>query len=134
MKDFPPSEPYKTPTSAPLPNNSGVSGEEKNWAMVAHLLPLVAWGVPFGNIIAPAVIWFLKREEMPFVNEQAREALNFQITMVLAGTVCVVLALFLIGIPLLLALIPVGIVFPLLAAKNCQEGQPYRYPFCLRLV
>lgn len=134
MNDFQPSEPYKTPTSAPLQHNSGISGEEKNWAMVAHLLPLVAWGVPFGNIIAPAVIWFLKREEMPFVNEQAREALNFQITMTLAGIVCALLFLVVIGIPLALVLLVCGIVFPLLAAKNCQEGKPYRYPFCLRLV
>ncbi|WP_164101993.1 DUF4870 domain-containing protein [Candidatus Laterigemmans baculatus] len=138
-----PTEPYRTPSSA----SSGVSpakgGDlapystaEKNWAMAAHLVPLAGFAVPipFFNIIAPALVWFLQRESMPLVDDQAKESLNFQITILIAGIVCFVLVFFVIGIFLSIALILYDIIMMVLAAKSVQEGRPYRYPFTLRLL
>jgi uncharacterized Tic20 family protein len=56
--------------------------EERNWAMLSHLLALVGYfAIPFGNIIAPLIIYLVKKDESAFVADQARESLNFQISL-----------------------------------------------------
>lgn len=108
--------------------------DERQWALVAHLAALAGFIVPFGNVIGPLVIWLIKKEEMPFVNDQGKEALNFQITMLLAFLVAGVLALLLVGFALMLVLLVVEIVMPILAGVRANEGKRYRYPFTLRLI
>lgn len=139
MSDFSENDPYRTPTSAPSKSDfgdGGVSNEERTWGLIAHLSPLLGYvvPVPFFNIAAPGIVWFLKRETMPFVDDQAKEALNFQITMFLVGIVCMILVLFFIGIFLMIGLVIYSLIMMVLAAKAAQEGKRYRYPFCLRLI
>jgi len=71
---------------------------------------------------------------MPWVGEQAKESLNFQITVFLLGVIFLVLALVLIGFALLWILGVVNLVLVIIAAVQVSDGKPYRYPFCLRLV
>lgn len=71
---------------------------------------------------------------MPFVAEQAKESLNFQITVLLLGLLFLALALALIGFVLLWVLGLVNLVLVIIAAVQVSDGKPYRYPFCLRLV
>ena len=71
---------------------------------------------------------------MPFVAEQAKESLNFQITVFLLGLLFLSLALALIGFVLLWVLGLVDLVLVIIAAVQVSGGKPYRYPFCLRLV
>jgi uncharacterized Tic20 family protein len=111
------------------------SVEERNWAVLAHLsalLGLVVWAA--GILLGPLIVWLVKRDTLPFVNDQAREALNFQITVFLAGIVCTALIFLLIGIPLLVALGLFDLVFVIIAAVKANEGVAYRYPICLRLI
>ena len=123
-----------------------LSSEERNWAMAAHLCGL-AWlaggtGLlffPFGGLVlltvlGPFIIWRTKGQSMPFVAEQAKESLNFQITVFLLGLVFLGLALVLIGFVLLWILGLVNIVLVIIAAVQVSDGKPYRYPVCLRLV
>lgn len=122
------------------------SSEERNWAMAAHLCGL-AWLVggtglfffPFGGfvlltIVGPFIIWRTKGQSMPFAAEQAKESLNFQITVLLLGLLFLALALALIGFVLLWVLGLVNLVLVIIAAVQVSDGKPYRYPFCLRLV
>ncbi len=110
------------------------SKDERTWAMIAHLAALAGYVIPFGNIIGPLIVWAMKRQEMPFVNDQGKEALNFQITVTLVVVVC--LALFFLVIPIFIASILgiVALVLCIIAALKANEGLPYRYPFTLRLV
>jgi uncharacterized Tic20 family protein len=123
-----------------------LSSEERNWAMAAHLCGLL-WLVggtglifiPFGGlvlftILGPFIIWRTKGQSMPFVAEQAKESLNFQITVVLLGLVFLALALVLIGFVFLWILGVVNLVLVIIATVQVSDGKPYRYPFCLRLV
>ena len=66
------------PAAAAVP---AVASEERTWAMGAHLSALIGHVIPFGHILAPLVMLIWKKEQMPFVGDQAREALNFQISM-----------------------------------------------------
>jgi uncharacterized protein len=110
------------------------SAETTNWGMFAHLSALAGFIIPFGSIIGPLVIWLTKGKEIEFVGTEAKEALNFQITMLLAFIVAWVLVFVLIGFLLLALLAVADLVLVILAAISASKGQPYRYPFALRLV
>jgi uncharacterized Tic20 family protein len=110
------------------------SAEEKQWALFAHLSALVGYIIPFGSIIGPLVIWQIKKNEMPFVDDQGKEALNFQITVAIIAIICLVLVLILIGILLLWALALANLVFIIIAALAANNGQAYRYPFAFRFI
>ena len=123
-----------------------ISGEERNWAMAAHLCGLLwlAGGtglifLPFGGlvlftILGPLIIWRTKGQSMPFVAEQAKESLNFQITVFLWGLLFLLLAIVLIGFVFLWLLGIANVVLVIIAAIQVGDGKPYRYPLCLRLV
>lgn len=112
-----------------------VSKEEQNWAMGCHLAALSGFLVPFGNIIGPLVVWLIKRAEMPMVDRHGKEALNFQITVVIAFLVCIPLCFILIGF-VLMAVVGIGaLVLTIMAAVKVSNGEyEYRYPFTLRLL
>ena len=123
-----------------------LTAEERNWAMAAHLCGLL-WlvggtgliFVPFGGLVlftmlGPLIIWLTKGQSMPFVAEQAKESLNFQITVFLLGLLFLVMALVLIGFLFLWILGLVNLILVIIAAVQVSDGKPYRYPFCLRLV
>ena len=121
--------------TAPPPAPSGVpSNEEKQWALFAHLSALIGYIIPFGSIIGPLIIWQVKKNEMPFVDDQGKEALNFQITMAIAAIICIVLMLVVIGLLLIWIVGAVDLIFIVVAAISANNGQAYRYPFNLRLV
>ena len=111
-----------------------ISQDEKTWGMLAHLSTLVGLIVPFGTILGPLVVWLMKKDTMPFVADQGKEALNFNITVLIAMIVGGILTLVLIGV---LVMIVVGIawlVLSIIAALAANKGESYRYPFTLRLV
>lgn len=125
------------PDGAPPPNQAGgISKDEKNFAMLAHLLALAGLAVPFpgGNILGPLVIWLIKKETMPFVESQAREALNFNITVAIIAAICFVTFWLFLPILLLFAVAIAWLILTILAAIKASEGKPYVYPLTLRLV
>ena len=108
--------------------------------MLSHLLTFLGYCVVFGSFIPPLVIWQLRKDgkgESAFVTEHAKEALNFQINMVFAlvlGILMVVSVVFAcIGIPYLVLVGIADIVFVLIAAIKAHNGESYRYPFAIRI-
>ncbi len=133
--DLPPPPPPVSPTG--LPNQ-----EERQWAMFAHLSALLGALLTggIGVFIGPLVIWLIKRETMPFVDDQGKEALNFNITIAIVGVALIILTVVTLGIGVLLTL-PVGLavtvawlVLTVIAAIKSSEGVSYRYPLTLRLI
>ena len=122
------------------------SAEERQWAMFAHLSALLGglltsgWGGSFGFFIGPLVIWLMKKDTMPFVNDQGKEALNFAITVSIICVALLMLTILSLGIgalltiPLLLAVGIASLVLIIMAAIKANEGVAYRYPFAIRLV
>lgn len=107
--------------------------EARNWATLAHVAGL-SWFVGVPGILAVLVVWLVKRDEHPLVDDQGREALNFQISMLIYGVVSVVLVFVLVGIVLLLGLMVFGLVMPIVAAVKANDGERYRYPLTMRLI
>ena len=142
----PPESVVPPPSSGPaVPPSDVPSVQERQWAMFAHLsalLGLIVTGHWFGwgCFLGPLIIWLLKKDSMPFVNDQGKEALNFNITVAIVFFALFVLTLITLGLGVLIAL-PVGIVvgvawlvFTIIAAIRANEGVRYRYPFTLRLI
>lgn len=122
------------PQSGSMPGTMP-SETERTWGMLAHLAALCGLIAPvIGNVAGPWLLWLMKRDESAFVGEQARESLNFNITVSLGAIVCGIAALVLIGFLLGLALFIVWLALTLTAAIRASEGAHYHYPFALRLV
>jgi len=116
------------PSAAPTEN-------ERTWGMLAHLSALAGLVVPLiGIVLGPLVVWLAKRDESVFVAAHAKEALNFNISVLLGAIVCMLLMLVFIGVLLGTALFIAWLVMTLVAAIKASEGHPYQYPFSLRLV
>jgi uncharacterized protein len=120
--------PSTAPGAAPTEN-------ERTWGMLAHLSALVGLLFPLvGNILGPLLVWLTRRDSSAFIAAHAKEALNFNITVTLAGVVCLFLALIFIGLLLGTVLFIAWLVMTLVAAIRASEGVPYHYPLSLRLV
>lgn len=117
-----------------ITNNPQPDPEATNWGMFAHLSALLGFLVPFGSIVGPLLIWQLKGKENAFVSDEAKEALNFQITMFIGFLISAVLIFVLVGFLLMAVLAIADLVLIIIAAISASKGQPYRYPFTLRLV
>jgi uncharacterized Tic20 family protein len=116
-------------TSAAIPQSA------RKWAMACHLVALVGLiGNGIGFLLAPLIVWLVKKDEHPFIDEQGKEAVNFQLTMLAAAIVSGLLVLVLIGIVLLGLVILAMVVFPIIGAIKANDGEHYRYPFSFRLI
>lgn len=123
-----------------------ISAEQRQWAMFAHLSALVGgvitggWAFSVGCFIGPLIIWMIKKDTMPFVDDQAKEALNFNITVAIIFFVLwavTFLTLFIGGVLTVPLMVIVGIawlVLTVIASIKANQGERYRYPFTLRLV
>lgn len=112
-----------------------VPKDAKTFGMLCHLGALAGYLIPLGNILGPFIFWQIKKNEFPFVDDQGKEAINFQITVFIAAMVCIPLIfLFGIGMLLLLAVGIADLVFLIIGALKANEGIAYRYPFALRLI
>ena len=105
-----------------------ISKDARNMAMLCHLLAI------FTGFVAPLIIWLLKKSEEPYVDQQGKEALNFQITIILAMFAAGLLSFICIGVPLLFAIPIVNLIFCIIASVKVSKGVAYRYPISLRLI
>jgi uncharacterized Tic20 family protein len=117
-----------------IDNPSSGSSDERMWAMLCHLSAFAGYLVPFGNILGPLVIWLIKKDQYAFVDDQGKEALNFQISIMIWAAVAAVLCFVIIGIPLLIAVVIFSIVMTIVAAIKANGGESYRYPLTIRLI
>ena len=114
-----------------------ITSEEKTWSMLAHLsalvalIPVIGW---IGMIVGPLIIWLFKKNESKLVDENAKEALNFNITMLLGYVIATVLIIVLVGLVLWPLLVLFHFVLIVIASIKANEGEHYKYPFALRLI
>ena len=110
------------------------SRDARKWAMFCHFSAFLGMWFPFGSLIGPLILWQVKRESDPFIDDQGKEALNFQITVAIAAAICLLLMVLIIGF-FLLGLLAIGaLVLTIIAGVKANEGFPYRYPFTWRLI
>ena len=105
----------------------GPKQEDRTMAMFCHL------GGIFGGFILPLIIWVTKKEESSFIDHHGKEALNFQITMMIAHLVAGMLACFTLFISTI-AVAAIAITFSIIAAMAANRGERYSYPMTIRFI
>ncbi|MCP4634386.1 MAG: DUF4870 domain-containing protein [candidate division Zixibacteria bacterium] len=104
------------------------------WATLCHLSSFAGFVFPLGNIIAPLIIWVIKRDEHPLVADQGKEVLNFQISITIYMIISAFLVILVIGFVLLFIVGAFWAIMTIIAAVKTSEGEEYRYPLCIRLI
>jgi hypothetical protein len=121
------------PEDAPL--NKEEDKQARIWGMLCHLTALLGMiGIPFGHIFGPLIIWLVKKNTYPFVNEQGRESLNFQLSMTIYAISAALLIFVKIGMPLLLLVAGINFILVIIASIRAFNGETYTYPLAMRLI
>ena len=123
-----PQTPDSTEAPPVTPTEQEISQNSKNLAMLCHLLGLLT------NFLGPLNLWIIKKEEDEFVNEQGKEALNFQITLAIAYIVGTITSFFCVGFILIAIAGVADLVFCIMACLAASKGEHYRYPASIRLI
>ena len=125
--------PPDSPESEPSVVVEELSKSDKDMAMWAHVSGLASFiGIP--SFVGPLIIYLIKKDESEYIAMEAREALNFQISMTIYVVISAVLCLVCIGYLLVPVVFLVWLVFTIIASIKASEGIPYRYPLTIRMV
>ena len=121
------------------PGSKEINKDARMWGMICHLAALAGIMVPvIGCIVGPLVVWQIKKDDFPFVDKQGKEAVNFQISMLLylliSAILWIPLSFFCIGVIIPVAISIVDLIFLLIAAVKANDGEHYRYPLTIRFI
>jgi uncharacterized Tic20 family protein len=108
--------------------------ETRQWAFFLHLSSLAGLIVPIAGWVAPIVIWQVRKNDLPGLDPHGKVAVNWMISELIYVIVGAVLCLVLIGIPLLIGLLIIGIVFPIMGAVKANNGEVWRYPLSIEFL
>ena len=111
-----------------------ITADEQTWGMLAHLAGLSGFIIPFGSLIGPFLVWQIKGKDSAYVEEQAKEAFNFQLSLTIYIIVSAILCAILIGIPMLIFFAIAGLVLTIIGAVKANDGILYKYKFNMNLV
>ena len=123
----PPGSQPPNPLPAPL-------RQDRTLDATCHFLAFAGFMIPIGNIIGPLVLWAIKKDEMPSVNEHGKESVNFQISMTIYTIIAALSTFILIGFVLLPAVVVLNIVLVISAGVKAANGEFYRYPLTIRFI
>ena len=115
-------------------STSEISKEDKNWAVLIHLSPLLGYISGGLGFLVPFLLWIFKRNESSYIDSQGKEVMNFLITLIIISAVILPLCILLIGFPLYVVLVISALILTIMAAIQTSEGKSYRYPYILRLI
>jgi uncharacterized protein len=130
LRAAPPGQPVP-PHPCPL-SPAAQEQATRQWAMFIHLSQLAGYMAPLVGLILPIVLWQIKKNELPGVDVHGKIVANWIISEILYMVVCIPLAFICIGIPLVIALAVVGIVFPIIGGIKANNGEAWPYPLSIK--
>lgn len=116
------------------PNMSLQTPEQKQWGLFLHLSQLLNVLIPFGGIIAPIVIWQMKKQEMPALDAHGKMVTNWLISSIIYMFVSAILTIVLIGFLGMLAVAVLGVVFPIIGGIKANNGEFWEYPLTIKFL
>ena len=125
-----------SPASSPLPPaNIAAIANVRTWSAFCHASALLGVVLHFpGHVLPPLILWLIKRDESPEIDAHGKEAVNFQISMLIYNVVAAFFCLVLIGFFFLAVLWVLNAVFVIIAAIKASDGEFYRYPMTIRFI
>jgi uncharacterized protein len=111
-----------------------LSETERNWSMLCHLSAFAGFFFPFGGIIGPLICWLTRKDESEWVNINGRNALNFQLSVLLYIVLAVPLCFIIIGFPIIAMLSILKVVCIIIASVKAPKGELFRYPLSIPFI
>jgi uncharacterized protein len=108
--------------------------DERMWAMFCHLSAFAGYIVPFGSILGPLIIWSIKKEQYPAIDQHGKDALNFQISIAIYMIISAILIIILVGIFMLIALWVFQTVMIIIASIKANNGEEFKYPLSMHFI
>ena len=108
--------------------------EDRDLLFIMHLSQLLSLISGIGGLVAPLIIWAIKKDEIINMDKQGKDVINFQLTLLIASIVSFILCFVLIGFILLPVILIIGIVIPIIQAINAKNGAPVSYPLAIRFL
>ena len=125
----------ETTTPPPLPSSVNAIVNARTWSALCHASALLGVFLHFpGHLLAPLIVWLLKRDESPEIDAHGKEAVNFQLSMLLYNIIAAVFCLVLIGFLILPILWVLNAILVIIAAIKASDGEFYRYPMTIRFL
>jgi uncharacterized protein len=113
-------------------DDAALERQARQWATFLHLSQFAGYFVPLAGLILPIVLWQLKKDQLPGIDAHGRNVVNWIISEIIYAAGCAILIFFFIGIPMLVALGVLGVVFTIIGAIKANEGEIWRYPLSIR--
>jgi len=113
-------------------NNTDNERETRTWAMFLHFSLLAGFVVPIAGLVAPIIIWQVQKNNLPGIDEHGKVVVNWLISAIIYGVVSGLLTVILIGIPMLIVLVVVSIIFPIIGGIKANDGQLWKYPLSIQ--
>lgn len=111
-----------------------LSESERNWAMLCHLSSFAGYFFPFGGILGPLICWLSKKDESQWVNFNGKQALNFQLSILLYMVLAIPLIFIIVGIPILVFLGFLEVICVVIASVKASKGEEFRYPLNIPFI
>ena len=125
----------ETSYPSPPPLNAPALTNVRSLNALCHASALIGVFVHFpGHLLAPLIVWLFKRDESPEIDAHGKEALNFQISMLIYNVVAAIFCLVLIGFFFLAVLWVLNAIFVIIASIQASDGKFYRYPMTIRFI
>lgn len=115
------------------PEMDPLQKETNTWALIMHLSLLAGFLVPLAGLVAPIVIYLMKKEALPGLVDHGHVIFNWIISVVVYAIIGALLAIVLIGVPILIALAVVAVIFPIVGAIKASDGVVWRYPLSIQV-
>ena len=107
---------------------------DRQWAMFLHFSQLANFLIPFGGVIIPIIIWQMKKNDSPEIDAHGKQVVNWIISGVIYGVISLVLMIVIIGVPLLIILGILAIVFPIIGGIKANNGELWKYPLSIKFL
>ena len=124
-----------SPLPPPAPVNVSTIANQRTWAAFIHASALLGVFIHFpGHLLGPLILWLVKRDDSPELDAHGKEAVNFQISMLIYNAIAAVFCLVLVGFVFLAILWILNAIFVIIAAIQASDGKFYRYPMTIRFI
>src|SRR5262249_32053861 len=105
--------------------------ETRQWALFLHLSQYAGFVVPFAGLVAPIVLWQIKKAELPRIDAHGKVVVNWILSQIIYVLLCIPLIFLIIGIPLLIVVLILGLIYPIIGGLKASNGEVWKYPLSI---
>ena len=107
---------------------------DKQLLIITHLSQLLSFITGLGGLIVPLIIWITQKDKVLFIDEQGKQIINFQLSLIVYAIICIPFCLILIGVLGLILIGLASLIFPIINAVKANSNEDTHYPWTINFV